>query len=81
MIEISKLRALLAGATPGPWYARGRFLSRVPDNSGMGETLHTNHIGTTAEREDAALIAAIHEALPTLLDLADAALDYVEGLK
>lgn len=43
--EIAALREKLEKATPGPWFARGRFLSRVPDSTGMGGTLETNHVG------------------------------------
>jgi len=61
-----ELRALADAATPGPWFARGRHLSRVPNDSGMGATLHTNHIGVMAEREDAAFIAAARTLEPLL---------------
>ncbi len=62
------LRSLLAAGTPRPWYARGRQLSRVPDSSGMGGTLPTNHLGVTAERDDASLIVAAVNEAEALLD-------------
>jgi len=66
ILQILELRALADAATPGPWFARGRHLSRVPNDSGMGATLHTNHIGVMAEREDAAFIAAARTREPLL---------------
>ncbi len=68
MIDLPSLRALLAAATPLPWFDRGRHISRVPDNTGMGATLHTNLIAVIADQSDAALIAAAVNALPGLLD-------------
>ena len=68
MIDLTALRALADAATPAPWFARGRHLSCVPNDSGMGATLPTNHIGVMAEREDAAFIAAARSAVPALLD-------------
>jgi len=63
-----ELRALADLATPAPWFARGRHLSRVPNDSGMGATLHTNHIGIVSEADDAAFTAAARSAVPALLD-------------
>ena len=68
MIDLTALRKACELATPGKWFARNRFLSLVANNSGMGATLHTNHIGVMAEREDAAFIAAARSAVPALLD-------------
>ena len=67
-LDLLELRALADRATPAPWFARGRHLSCVPNDSGMGATLPTNHIGVMAEREDAAFIAAARSAVPALLD-------------
>ena len=67
-LDLLKLRALADAATPAPWFARGRHLSHVPNDSGMGATLPTNHIGVMAERDDAAFIAAARSAVPALLD-------------
>jgi len=68
MIDLTALRKACDLATPGKWFARNRFLSLVANNSGMGATLPTNHIGVMAEREDAAFIAAARSAVPALLD-------------
>jgi len=47
-------RALIAEAkrhdeamTQPPWHDRVRLISRVPNNTGMGASLHTNHIANT----------------------------------
>lgn len=66
MTDTTKLRELLAKATPGPWRtlsAPGRHLVHTP-------RLH-GHSAACGEREDADLIAAMHAALPALLDAAD----------
>ena len=68
MIDLTALRKACELATPGKWFARNRFLSLVANNSSMGATLPTNHIGVMAEREDAAFIAAARSAVPALLD-------------
>ena len=72
MINIPELRALVAAATEGPWFARGRHLSLVPDSSGMGATLHTNHIGVMAGQDDAFFVAASRTVVPELLDRVEA---------
>ena len=71
-LSIPELRALVAAATPGPWFARSRHLSLVPDSSGVGGTMHTNHIGVMAEQDVAAFIAAARTAVPELLDRVEA---------
>lgn len=65
--ELDSLEALAAAATRSPWHARDRHLSLVPDNTGMGATLPTNHIGVMTERDDAAFIAASRDAVPQLI--------------
>ncbi len=65
--ELAHLLALDREATPEPWYARNRFISRVPDNSGVGATLPTNHISNVVDRADAQLIAAYRTAVPKLV--------------
>lgn len=65
-MDAEKLERLRELATPGPWYVRGRMLSRVPDSTGMGGTLHTNHIANFASREDCEYVHAVlaaHDAL------------------
>lgn len=65
-MDAEKLAKMKELATPGPWYVRGRMLSRVPDSTGMGGTLHTNHIANFASREDCEYVHAVlasHDAL------------------
>ena len=70
--SLLELRALADRATPAPWFARGRHISRVPNDSGMGATLHTNHIGVLHEADDAAFAAMARTAVPELLDRVEA---------
>lgn len=62
---------LLTRMTPGPWFARGRSLSRVPNSSGVGGTLPTNHIGN-ADRGDCVAIAALRNHADAMLALVTA---------
>ena len=71
-LDLLELRALADLATPAPWFARGRHLSRVPNDSGMGATLHTSHIGVLHEADDAAFAAMARTAVPELLDRVEA---------
>lgn len=64
--------------TPVPWYGRSRFVSRVPDSSGVGGTLHTNHVANVADRENAAGIAWMRTNLARLLDGYSEALEECE---
>lgn len=66
------LRAIVERMTTEPWYPRGRLLSRVPDNTGMGATLHGNHIATVAEPDDATGTAALRNHTPAWIALQDA---------
>lgn len=75
-------RALIAEArkhdeamTDGPWYGRSRFVSRVPDNTGMGATMHTNHVANAANAEDARGIAWLRTNIGALIAGYELALD------
>lgn len=74
MIDIEKLRALLARKEGRHWYPRNRFISLVPDNSGMGATLPTNHVANFVDKETCELAAEAVNALPALLAIAEAAM-------
>jgi hypothetical protein len=65
--------------TPGPWFGRTRFVSRVPDSSGLGGTLPANRIANTADREDAAGVAWMRTNLRVLLDELDRLRDKLDG--
>jgi hypothetical protein len=76
---IAELRELLARATPRPWRARDGI---VRDERGLGvaacyEPGYAEHAGVEAGLRDAALIAAMHAALPALL----AAAEQAQGLR
>lgn len=71
-MKAADLRTIVERTTDAPWFARGRFLSRVPDNTGMGGTLETNHIGIVAEPEDAAGIAALRNHAAAWIALQEA---------
>jgi hypothetical protein len=73
------LAAFLEKMTPLPLYARGRFLSRVPNNTGMGATVCTNHVANFAETDDAQGVAAILAILPELMELWVRAEEYALG--
>ena len=68
VIDLTALRKACELATPGKWFARNRFLSLVANNSGMGATLPTNHLGVLREADDAAFVAMARTAMPELLD-------------
>lgn len=70
-----------AAMTEGPWYERGRFVSLTPVNTGMGATLHTNHIANLVEQDDAAGIAWLRTNLRALLDAHEQALGEVDRLR
>lgn len=67
--------------TPGPLYARSQLVSRRPDNTGMGGTLHTNHVANFRERDDAAAFAWLRTNLRALLDGYSQALEENERLR
>lgn len=73
-VDIDKLRALLARKEGRHWYPRNRFISLVPDNSGMGATLPTNHIANFVDKETCELASEAVNALPQLLAIAEAAM-------
>jgi hypothetical protein len=77
---IERLRALLAEATPGPWAwteTGGPFaLVMGPDGDELVHVRMNLGLGSNPDR-DAALIAAAVNALPALLDVAEAARDYL----
>lgn len=62
---IARLREMLAAATPGPWWR--------DDRTGAIEAVDGSPVHWLPSREDAALIVAMHEALPALLDVVGAA--------
>ncbi len=73
---IARLRALHEAATPGPWFG------------GPGESVYAgeehprgSYIADTfgVGGDDAALIAAMRNALPALLDVAEAARDFADA--
>jgi hypothetical protein len=85
MSEIERLRALLAEATPGPWRARKWDAPRMVEVhaatkppvvpwSGFDDSSRTK----TEHDANATLIAAAVNALPALLDVAEAAAKSVE---
>ena len=74
MEQIDALRAMLADATPGEWVympppERETYASLVCDNG--------RKLFAYSPKADAALIAAMHNALPALLD----AVEMVEAVK
>ena len=78
--QIERLGALLAEATPGPWYAvpaRPGYITTIHDNFGSGVAYATceGDGGIDRQNADAALIAEAINALPALLQLARAVND------
>jgi hypothetical protein len=81
MTTTKRLRALLAEATPGPW----RFGDAHPDELVVADSMTLAGATTVVcygepddeGKADAALIAAAVNALPALLDVAEAARDYL----
>lgn len=69
MVDIEKLRALLAAATPGPWKASIYYDDGQP--SGVDVESESGSVcdvrGRQLATEDAAFIAASRDALPALL--------------
>ncbi len=72
--SIAALQDMLARTTTRVWYPRGRFISLVPDNTGMGATLPTNHIANFADPDDASGVCAMVNSWFVLLEIAAAAL-------
>lgn len=84
--QIEELRGLLAKATPGPWHyaeREGRFLFKIMSASVyVAETswhdaspIYPTKVGSEA---NFALIAAMRNALPALLDIAETAIRSLE---
>lgn len=71
-MKSADLRVLVDWMTRGPWYPRGRFVSLVPNSTGQGVTMHTNHVATFVERADTDAVAALRNHATALCDLADA---------
>lgn len=77
-VDISKLRDLLAAATPGPWKPDyGTVTSAVGDIIGADISYGTPML--ELDPANAALICAAVNALPELLAIAEAAGDYVDA--
>lgn len=80
-MKIEKLRELLAKATPGPWPPA----VTASDNRDMGHARGPEHPRPSRmswhpqTEADAALISAMRDTLPALLDVAEAARTLVEG--
>lgn len=72
---IAELRALRESATPGPWQA-DEWRELVSPATEYGHLVHCSSAGDAwfNRREDVDLIAAMHAALPALLDVAEAAI-------
>ena len=72
MVDIEKLRALLAAATPGPWAYYDDIRPDVRSAANRGGFMGAGHIATVSRYDgntnDAALIAGAVNALPELLD-------------
>ena len=76
MSEIERLRALLTEGTARPWHIH----RPAPDECDLGEGLYVRGtedapvaFASSGQLSDAALIAAAVNALPALLDVAEAA--------
>lgn len=67
--RIAELRALLAASTPGPWDADEEGYVRTM----IGQDRYTVADCSFRYEEDAALICAAVNALPALLEIAEAA--------
>lgn len=94
-MNITELRALLAAATPGEWVTgeTPRYLSagqaadgekRLVNPITIRSPEHTEEIATVwtyllPTEANAALIAALHNAAPALLDVVEAAKRFVDG--
>lgn len=73
-------RIVEARSWPKTWFARGQHLSRRPDNTGMGGSLHTNHIGVMADRDDATAVATLANHADALVALVEAVERWARGL-
>jgi hypothetical protein len=72
-IDIGALRKLLAEATPGPWGSEcASVFGPDPDRDSVAECDWDQTKPGELEDADAALIAAMRNALPALLDAAEA---------
>jgi hypothetical protein len=78
-VKPADLRSLVAKMTLAPWYAHTRAISLVPDNTGQGATLHTNHVGNFVDRDDAVAVTALRNHATAILDALDLAGRLVDG--
>jgi len=78
-VKLDDLRSIVVRSHPRAWYARGRHLSLVPDNTGMGGALHTNHIANFADADDCAAIAALANHADALIELWRACDEWMES--
>lgn len=70
---IDQLRQLEAEATPGPWYRPEDILNTVyHDEAHCGLFISNPGTDATCKPEDAALIVAMHTALPDLMNAYEA---------
>lgn len=68
MVDIEKLRALLAAATPGPWKCMQDGTAAWIDQGNVKKAVWLGIARGDQNRRDANLIAAAVNALPELLD-------------
>lgn len=86
MTTIDEIEALLARATPGPWWNEGTPLSptgKVHHGGACNRVLtcHNDVDGTTADANDnAALIVALRDAAPDLIAVVRAAAKALQRL-
>jgi len=80
MINIEQLRAVLAKATPRPWYAGRRHIS-TNDGNGLGATLPGTTLSNHTETDDAAAIVAIMNAAGPLLRELEAAREVISAAR
>jgi hypothetical protein len=73
MNTLERLKELQATATPGPWDRDGLYnVLRIAKKSLDWELVNPTEDASMPDEDDAEFIVALHEALPALLELAEA---------
>lgn len=78
MNTLKRLKELQAAATPGPWDRVGFYnVLRIARKSLDWELVNPTEDASLPDEDDAEFIVALHEALPALLAVAEAAKLYL----
>jgi hypothetical protein len=79
-MSLERLKELMAAATPGPWDRDGLYnVLRIAKKSLDWELVNPTEDASMPDEDDAEFIAALHEALPDLLAVVEAAVAVLDN--